>query len=305
VSPTASPSGAASASPVASASASPSSSASSSPDANLKIGAWVNPTGSTGSSSQKIAALETQIGHTFDISLHYDAWTANFPSSDESTDRAVGRIPEVGWKCGVSDATVASGGADAVIAPRAAQMAAYGHPIFLRFDWEFNLPYAMANRTICADASDTGGYFDPTNFIAAWRHIHDLFVAAGATNVAFVWNPTVGGTDATPYWPGDAYVDWVGIDAFDTSGKGIVTTLNVPYAKYATMGNGLHPVMVGETGGLQSNQPTYLDAASRTILAQNFPLVRAISYFDAPGPAEDWSLTPTGITSFAAFVNSR
>jgi len=33
----------------------------------------------------------------------------------------------------------------------------------------------------------------PANFIAAWRHIHDIFVARGATNVEFVWCPSAYG----------------------------------------------------------------------------------------------------------------
>ena len=28
-------------------------------------------------------------------------------------------------------------------------------------------------------------------FVAAWRHIHDLFAAAGASNVIWVWNPNI------------------------------------------------------------------------------------------------------------------
>ena len=56
------------------------------------------------------------------------------------------------------------------------------------------------------------------NFVAAWRHIHDLFDAAGATNVIWVWNPNiinpVPGVQLEPLWPGGSYVDWVGMTGY-------------------------------------------------------------------------------------------
>lgn len=59
------------------------------------------------------------------------------------------------------------------------------------------------------------------DFVAAWRHIHGVFRAAGTTNVIWTWTPNV--VDYLPdaplrgYWPGAAYVDWVGIDGYFTS----------------------------------------------------------------------------------------
>ena len=58
----------------------------------------------------------------------------------------------------------------------------------------------------------------PAEFVAAWRHIHDLFAAAGATNVIWVWNPNIvnpmPNVELAPFWPGSAYVDWVGITGY-------------------------------------------------------------------------------------------
>src|SRR2546428_6615053 len=55
-------------------------------------------------------------------------------------------------------------------------------------------------------------------YIAAFRHVHDRFVLAGATNVQFVWNPNVwnpAGVDQRAFYPGDAYVDWMAIDVYN------------------------------------------------------------------------------------------
>ena len=59
----------------------------------------------------------------------------------------------------------------------------------------------------------------PGEYVAAWRHVHDIFAAAGATNATWVWCPYA---DVTPqpapspsYYPGDAYVDWTCLDGYN------------------------------------------------------------------------------------------
>jgi hypothetical protein len=56
------------------------------------------------------------------------------------------------------------------------------------------------------------------DLIAAFRHIHDRFTLAGATNVQFVWNPDAWNpahVDQRTFYPGDAYVDWMAIDVYN------------------------------------------------------------------------------------------
>lgn len=52
-------------------------------------------------------------------------------------------------------------------------------------------------------------------FVLAWRHIHDLFTRVGATNVIWVWSPNiirpVPSVNLKALYPGDAYVDWIGM----------------------------------------------------------------------------------------------
>ncbi|HEY8501338.1 MAG TPA: glycosyl hydrolase, partial [Solirubrobacterales bacterium] len=57
------------------------------------------------------------------------------------------------------------------------------------------------------------------SYVAAWRRFHDLVVAEGATNVTWTW--TVNSiwfdpeSNPTPYYPGDAYVDWTGLGSYN------------------------------------------------------------------------------------------
>src|SRR5207302_7933319 len=58
---------------------------------------------------------------------------------------------------------------------------------------------------------------EPADFIPAWRHVHDIFVHRGATNVIWVWCPVSGdfaNGRAQSYYPGGAYVDWIASDGF-------------------------------------------------------------------------------------------
>jgi hypothetical protein len=66
----------------------------------------------------------------------------------------------------------------------------------------------------------------PGVFVAAWRHIHQVFAAVGARKVIWVWEiariratPRDRGVapNPRPWWPGGAYVDWVGLDNFYNS----------------------------------------------------------------------------------------
>ena len=76
------------------------------------------------------------------------------------------------------------------------------------FDHEFNGPWF-----------DWGWqHATPAQFVAAWRHIVTLFRNYGATNVIWIWNPNVTtrytAPDLQAWYPGDAYVNWVGLDGY-------------------------------------------------------------------------------------------
>ena len=61
----------------------------------------------------------------------------------------------------------------------------------------------------------------PAQFRAAWRRIHTIFRREGATNVTWVWSPAHRSYPGTyqnrieAYYPGDAYVDWIGLSGFN------------------------------------------------------------------------------------------
>jgi beta-mannanase len=111
---------------------------------------------------------------------------------------------------GYTLASINEGGHDALLTTWATEIKAWGRPFMLRFAPEMNgnwNPYSEGVN------GNTAG-----QYVLAWRHVHDLFVANGATNVAWVWNPNIDYAGSVPLpglYPGDAYVDEVGLDGYN------------------------------------------------------------------------------------------
>jgi beta-mannanase len=119
-----------------------------------------------------------------------------------------GAVPMCVW--GTASYTldqIISGSQDARIQGVADAVAAFGKPVILAFNAEFNLitsPY----------------YGDPKKYVQAWKRAHDIFVWRGAANAQWAFCPNYASnppsTDYSAYYPGDEYVDWVGALGLDT-----------------------------------------------------------------------------------------
>jgi hypothetical protein len=130
-----------------------------------------------------------------------------FDKGEVEATAARGAIPLVtmGLKEGVTLESIVSGAQDAAIKKWAQEAKAWGHPFLFVPWWEMNGAWYSWGRN--------------PQFVAAWRRFHDLVVGQGATNVTWTWVPNAiwydPNSDPTPYYPGDAYVDWVGMDSYN------------------------------------------------------------------------------------------
>ncbi|MET3809925.1 glycosyl hydrolase [Arthrobacter sp. UYEF3] len=89
-------------------------------------------------------------------------------------------------------------------------LAAWGHPVMLRFGHEMNGNWYPWSEGI--NGNGAGDY------VAAWRHVHDVVTATGASNVTWLWNPNVpyqGSSPLDALYPGPAYVDAVALDGYN------------------------------------------------------------------------------------------
>jgi len=158
--------------------------------------------------------FEEHAGRAVDTISYSDPWTGaglvwdGFQKGITDAVRARGAIPmkSLGGPANVL-ADVAAGKYDASIKAWAEAAAAFGDTVFARLWWEFNQSASVWSW------SGTGR---TAEHLAAWRHFVDL-VRPIAPNVLYVWCPNVtagGPADPEPWYPGDDYVDWTGMDGY-------------------------------------------------------------------------------------------
>ena len=111
-------------------------------------------------------------------------------------------------------------------------------------------------------------------YVAAYRHIHDIFVAEGATNVIWAWCPNVTDVDnsnATTmnYYPGDDYVDWTGVDGYNwgSTNGGWQTFQEVFRNIYPLLAAKGKPIIIGEMASteLGGDKAAWIDAIVPTL----------------------------------------
>lgn len=168
-------------------------------------------------------------------------------------------------------------------------------PVLLRIGYEFNPAWT---------------HYDPVEYIAAYRHIVDIFRDMGCSNCAFVWQSD-GGLDVDDidgdgleddldgdglvgddldadhllkWYPGDDYVDWLGYSHFDGTGVGILEIARkrkkpVFVAEATPVDIELDEIS-GEEAWEQWFQPffEYIDA--------NRDVIKAISYINVDWPSQ-------------------
>ncbi len=154
----------------------------------------------------------------------------------------------------------------------------FGGPVFISIDHEMNgnwYPYSQAYPGADTTAAD---------YVAAWQRIVTIFNQNGANNVAWVWSPNVpdvGGVGYEAYYPGDSYVDWVGVSLYSGNDP---TAMDDIYQKYsakkpffitewatAPEKNRFNPQFPGEVAWVKE----FFDS-----LNERYPRVKAISWFN-------------------------
>ncbi|MBM7026669.1 glycoside hydrolase family 26 protein, partial [Clavibacter zhangzhiyongii] len=109
-----------------------------------------------------------------------------------------------------ANARILAGDQDAYIRSWGAALARYGGTVYLRYGHEMNGNWYPWSDGVNGNA--------PGSYVAAWKHVHDLVVAEGATNVKWVWSPNVpypGSTDLASLYPGSGQVDVVALDGYN------------------------------------------------------------------------------------------
>jgi mannan endo-1,4-beta-mannosidase len=166
--------------------------------------------------------MDAELGHRAGFVHWFANWDEGWDYDGPLVQKvaAANRTPMITWEAFNRPLkAIAAGQYDGYIDSWARGMAASGsRPIYLRIFHEFNDPLEPGSDSGYPWGTGGGTQNQPADLVAAWRHIHDRFAAAGASNVRFVWCPDGVHTDIAGLraaYPGDAYVDFAGWDAYD------------------------------------------------------------------------------------------
>jgi hypothetical protein len=171
----------------------------------------------------QVQTFESMVGRKVNVADWYDDFTTARPTAFVTSVASTGAENMIAWEGydsnarpdGVTDpttslATIINGRWDGLLATWARALKAFGKPVLLRFLPEMNGNWNPTSEGVNGNTSG--------QFVRAWIRAHNIFAAAGATNVKWVWNVNVDFVGSTPLkrlYPGDNYVDYVGIDGYN------------------------------------------------------------------------------------------
>jgi mannan endo-1,4-beta-mannosidase len=238
-----------------------------------------------------VKAFTTATGVMPRVLVYYSGWLEPFRASFATAAASRGAVPLVQIEpTRVSLAAIASGQYDRYLSAYAEAVRTYRRAVILSFGHEMNgFWYSWGYR-----------HASPAVFVAAWRHIVSVFHAAGVNNVTWLWTVNII-HDAKhgriprpgPWWPGSAYVTWVGIDGYYYDSTRKFAPLFGPTIA-AVRELTRDPILIAET----AVAPT---AGQPAKIADLFGGIRAYGllgfvWFDAIG-SRDWRLSSSAAIS--------
>lgn len=206
------------------------------------------------------------------------------------------RPPEVRDKGGLSD--IAKGKYDPYIITWALTAKKMNNTIFMRLGHEMNDPYRYPWGPQNNQAKD---------FIAAWHHVHKIFDALHVKNVLWIWSPHPSYGWFEAFYPGDQYVDWVGVNILNYGNVAIWSKwwtfkemFGAYYAELAKFGK---PIMITEFGCLTvgGDRAKWFEEAL-SALPVDYPSVKSLLFFHYSSDrtttqqALDWTILGDSVT---------
>jgi hypothetical protein len=243
-----------------------------------------------------------------------------FPDEPMENIRGYGAIPFFSWGSESSPghpenvrlADLAAGKEDPYITRFAEEAREWGHPFFLRFNWEMNGNWFPWSAGVNGNTAAT--------YLAAWHHVHDLFTAVGATNATWVWCPFADShrryADMKALYPGNAYVDWTCLDGYNW-GRNAVNSqpwrsfdqiFEESYRFLTTKVARRKPVMLAELASSPNggHKAVWIREMFKS-LPRKYPRVRGFIWLDGFDRGIDWPIetSPTATAAFAKGISRR
>lgn len=261
--------------------------------------------------------LEHQLHRRLDLVRVFDRWGSSFPTTYDQQVLAGGRTMLLSVRARRRDGSVLPWRQVALARPGsvtyatmtrwADRLRATGKPIWFTFNHEPESGINAANGP-------------PVEYVAAWRHLVEVFRQRHATNVKFFWVmvsssfgvPVQERQAASKWYPGDHYVDMIGADVYNWS-----SCRGTPSSAWASLGDLLRgvrrfgaqhptkPIALSEWGSAEQggDKGAWFDAARRLFQQPDWQQFVALSYFnafDTAYPRCDFPVTSSP-AAFAAF----
>jgi beta-mannanase len=186
-----------------------------------------------------MASFENYIGKPLPVNAMFWGWDSPFPQTITGVQ---GKTLLIFWEPAFGFDQINNGSQDAYIADFAVGAKAYGYPVILAPFDEFNLNEAPWGNAV--------GTNTPQKFISAWQRVSNIFDANNATNVKFALaynNVSIPSASYASFYPGDNYVDYVGIDGFNFGGQTFAQVFDSAINEAKTLNK---PVWIFSTGSV-------------------------------------------------------
>ena len=248
--------------------------------------------------------FEAMVGRKMAVDKEGYPWDEGWPTNYASWSRDRGRIMTFGWNAQLYDgsvikwADVADGRYDADIDAKAVAIKAFEAPAFFVFNHE--------------PENQVGQAGTEQDFIDAYRHVHDRFVADGVANLSYAlvlmaYTFRIGQADL--YYPGGKYVDVIGADGYNyyqcPGHTDDWTSFGDIFSAFHDYGVSHHKsLFVSEWGSEEDpakpgRKGQWISDAAATL--KTWPEVKVVAYYDNEGDCEWW--VDSSQSSLNAFKN--
>jgi beta-mannanase len=289
--------------------------------------------------------VSKQVGTATNMDGYFQGFDQAFNASAVQRSWANGRLPVMTWETTPSqsgnDAPYIPGYTNAdimnpakfgtYIKDYADAIAANGQPMVIRFDHEMN--GSWYNWSEDAQNPADGSYPNAKgSYVAMWQYVHDIFQAEGANDyVIWDWSPTriddlspnknsvkLSQAHMDVSYPGDEYVDWVGMSGYyrkSTTAPTFDTTFGATLAQLRALPHttGAKPIFLAEVGATETGgtgqkakwMTSLFDSLAQPsnddIIGFAYFSEVATTYVDGVRSTNDWRLNSRA-DSLAAFV---
>ncbi len=247
-----------------------------------------------GDQNDNLSLVEKIVGKQANIQAVFAAFDDPFP--DYITGLCPNKSMLIFWEnTGFSLDNIIAGKYDTSIKNFSAGASKYGCPVILSLFHEMNGNWDEWDGPVGTNSA--------AKIISAWKHVHDLVTAP---NVKWAWAvnnvsvPDTAANEAYHYYPGDAYVDYVGVDGFN---------LNDPWTSFSDVFDTAishlqqynKPIYIFSMGAVANSKKAAWIADGLGLQVKKYKNLAGWVWFNQNGADGNWSFN-SDVASLAAFI---